>query len=352
MNSTLIPDRKVTVKDLQPGDIIVWEIKGLPHCSIYSPVEGKQADIIHMYINNNNTCGLYKGTLSHQQKTLGEDKPLVIIRSRTPHEGELIAKQAEFWLRQGIKYDIKRFAEAIYNSHHGDFPSAEDNIRQYLKYASRRETMPVKSRELPYTQATYLALAGLFLVIKNDICCMPVATQGLKLVNYAVDTPDRDKGFYCAGLILAIIAAVKLRDEVKPVNENTGWVSLPELDKVLTDKNFDVSRLTEILTPAIANTNIHLPDKTFFQELLKDQDNWECLGSLDKTIFRIKFDKQAYEREIAELQNEVRQNHGEFRRKFGDKIFGKRGQSTLFREPQPDHCAVYPPSTKTSAPVM
>ena len=328
MNSTLIPDRQVTVNDLRKGDLLIWTIHGLPHSAIYSPVEGQQADIIHMYINNNRTCGLYKGTLSHQQKTLGDDTPITIIRSTVPHEGEEIAQQAEFWLRQGVKYDIKRFAEAIYkNAHRDEFPSVEDNIRQYLKYAARRETMPIKSHELPYTQASYLALGGLWMMLGSakNACYGGFSRQGLKLVNYAVDAPDRDKGFNCAGFILATIAAVKLKDEVLPVNEKTGWVSMSELDKVLSEKNIDVERLAAKLTPAIANTHPHLPDgKTFFETLLKDKVNWECLGTLNPKVFRARFNKEAYEEETTRNKDEVRQNHAAFCKKFGDTIFASR----------------------------
>jgi len=123
-----------------------------------------------------------------------------------------------------------------------------------------------------------------------------------------------------------------LKDEVLPVDEHTGWVSMPELDKVLSEKNINVERLTAKLTPAIANTNPHLPDgKIFFQDLLNDEDNWECPGTLDKKVFLSQFDKDTYGREIAKIEDEVRQNHAEFLRKFGGQVFASKQTITLFK---------------------
>lgn len=325
MNSTRIPDQQVQLADLHPGDILIWEICGAPHAAIYSPVAGKQGEIIHIYINSESKCGIFKTPLGLPLQRLTEDQQVVIIRSTKPNEGEEIAKQAEFWLHQGINFDFARLGNTFYNNAYThEIPSVEDNIRQYLKYAARRETMPVKSRDFPYYEPSYLALLGLAMLSPKFDTCQPLSWLGMQIMNYAIDTPDRPKGLSCAGFILACIAAVKLKDVVKPVNEKTGWVSLknsegegPSLEDVLVDQSaYNIEKLTELLTPAFANTNPHLPNEGFFDLLMDDTKNWQCMGTLDKTSLRKDYDKDVGRKESAEIKEAIRVNHAAFIRKF------------------------------------
>jgi hypothetical protein len=343
MHSSTIPQKKVNLNDLQPGDILSWVIMGTRHFAIYSPVEGQQGDLIHMIYNSHNECACFKSTISQPLRNLQEGQDITVIRSQNKEEGLAFAQQAEFWLRQGVNYDFSRLTQVLYNNNHGvTSPPREDNILQYLKYAARRETKPVKSSGFPITNINWMTKVGLFFVNTSNLCD-PIPRWAMRVVDYSVNVPDHSRGLNCIGLIAAVIAAVKLKDEISAVNEETGWVSIkhthltenklddtidrPGLHSVMNKKQlsqFSIERLAEILTPAIAKTSPHLTHSDdFLKNLLDDEDHW-LTTTLDKESALKPFDKAAYDAETQQLRQTISRNTETFVSTFGRGIFDKK----------------------------
>lgn len=352
MLSNRIPQENITLQSLKPGDIVSWVILGTRHLAIYSPVEGQQADLIHMFFNARNEARIFKSTISQPLSTLAADQEMTVIRSRIKDEGLAIAAQAECWLRQGVNYSFNRLARVIYDHNHDvEAPTFAETLSQHLKYAARRATMPVKAPSFPVTQMNWMTKAGLYMV-GTGTACGPVSRWGLHLVDYSIATRDQAKGLTCIGFIVAVIAAVKLKHEIGTVTKDTGWVSLknksrherasadfqallsdasyagPALDELMTDeqiRNFSFDRLASILTPAIAKTHPHLThSEDFFTNLLNDQDNWRCMGHLDKKSELKPFNKQAYEAEMKSMRDQMSEGHANFVAGFGVGIFARK----------------------------
>ncbi len=318
----------ITLDNLQPGDILSWVIIGTRHFAIYSPVAGQQGDLIHMFFNSRNECAIFKSTISQPLKNLEQGQEITVIRSRTKDEGQAIAAQAEFWLRQGVNYDFSRLGQVLYNNNRDIAePPIEENVKQYMKYAARRATMPVKSQEFPITNINWLTKLGLFMV-GSKYLCDPISSAGLSVMDYSTATPNRSRGLNCIGLVAIVVAAVKLKDHIGVVTKDTGWLSRENIQTAMTEaqlNEFSIERLSETLTPAIANTHPHLTHgDVFLKNLLDDDEHWQCMGTLDKTSNLKPFNKEAYEAETQALRTTIRDNHAQFVADFKMGIFSRK----------------------------
>lgn len=345
----------VTIHDLKPGDIIFHEVRGIPHASIFAPIDGEVSDLVHVSYATNKSGGI-KSTLSRQLQT--DPKTIVAFRSKR-WDGEEIAKQAEFWIRQGIVFDERRLANSLYDE--GEkAPSLETNIMRYLLCAARRETMPIKVHRYPYNYTDFPTSFSLAMLFPDFEVCRPLSYLFKRTVDYGTSSHNRPKGMSCIMFILFCLAAVALKDEINPVNKNTGWVSLKysplpadnesEFAKILRDAkeeignhnhgvagmeallseeqmaNFNIDRLVEKLTPTIAGFDLHKPSPLdFMHSLLSDKANWECLGTIDKTVLK-EFDKDAYREEQLKIQQETVVNRQRFIEQFSDAIFNHDGE--------------------------
>lgn len=343
---------KINIHQLLPGDIIMFNVFGVPHSAIYSPQEGKQGDLIQMSYGASRS-GCIKSTLSQQLKVKGRD---VMVFRHKHLDGQAIANQAECWLRQGIVFDEVRLAHSIYDY---GIPqtSTEYNILEYLKYAARRETMPIKVHEYPYNYtsfATYFGLGMLFPEFRYG--SIPTYFFS-KLATLGTGNIDRPKGMSCILFVLTCIAAVALRDEVQPVTPETGWVSLknsrmpsqnsntlfntlrqvkseldakeidaPGLEHIFSEeqiRQFDLDRITKKLSAGIASINPHQPSPhEFMQNLIDDQENWLSLGPVDPAIVK-EFDREAFHQECEDIQQQIEENRGYFFDDFGAEIFNR-----------------------------
>ena len=184
--------------------------------------------------------------------------------------------------------------------------------------------MPIKVHDYPYNYTSYLTGYALS-------CLAPQYNYGGMLrylfssfVEYNTSSNARPKGMRCMTLAVLCIAAVALKDEIKAVNGETGWVSLkfsskpghdgavfssvldkvrdevhahdfegPGLGDLLTEEQksgFNLTRLKEKLTAGIAGLNpFYSSQESFLQGLVDDHANWQDLGVLDKTVTK-KFD--------------------------------------------------------------
>ncbi|HTM63474.1 MAG TPA: hypothetical protein VL360_03110 [Gammaproteobacteria bacterium] len=319
-------DKLTTIHDLRPGDIFFFNFAGVPHTGIYAPSPGKQGDIIHMYFDKTR-AGAIKSTLS---KILLSGKEIYIFRNKNL-DGNAIAEQAECWLNQGVEYSKSRLAESIY-PYSDEKKSEEYNILKYLLIAARRETMPIKVHQFPYHPDSNITNIGIVMLLPDYTYCRPLSYLGAKLAQYDTSDPDRPKGMTCVAFVLSCLAAIALKDEIKPVSAETGWASIKHSDKypgvqhVLTDDeliNFDYDRLRHKLTPAIAKLDPHKPSPyEFYDAVRNDESNWEFIGTVDKTIVK-KFDREAYRQEQAELEAAIKINRQKFLDTFGEEIFNR-----------------------------
>lgn len=368
--------KSVSVHQLKPGDIIILQVSGSPHASIYSPMPGRVGDLIQMGYGCKRS-GVIKSTLTRQVRELNRNNDIPVIRSRRL-DGAAIAAQAEFWLRQGVVFDEIRLANSLYNYNFPGMlarPSPELNILTYLKFAARRETQPVKSNVYPFNYSSIFTLFGMAFITPAFVLCHLLALLGMMLIRFGTSRPAyRPKGLTCAGFVLACVAAVALRDEINPVSDRSGWVSLkysnlpaltdaspdyvrtvrqvqgeirasnrhqPGLHDLMTEeqlRNFDLQRIAAKLTPLLVNQNPHQPSADeFMRHLTQDPDNWEFLGNLDKTNLKEEFDKQVYRDEIQEIAQHVRTNRNRFFGEFGPSLARRQQQQ---QQPQPQPQAV------------
>jgi hypothetical protein len=345
----------LNIDNLKPGDIIIQTLRGNPfHVMFYSPIEGKAADSIHMGYGASRS-GVIKSMLTHEYqrtRTWGSWLEFHVFRPKTL-DGQAIAHQAEFWLRQGVNFDERRLGKS--RKHEADGlaqPSGDLTIFQYLKFAARRNTFPAKSSHYPYTDSGMAAKIGMQLVHPAFSFPKSIVSLGNKMIQVKTKQVDYPKGFTCFGFILACIGAVALKDEIKEVDAAQGWVSLkhskiieaaattpfhhallsvkdelgavsgdrPGLDTLLNKEqleNFDLHQLAEKLTPAIVNCHPHLTSMTaFIKELRKDPQHWEEVGMLNKAE-KQSIDKQKYQTELQEMTEDTKLNRMIFANRFG-----------------------------------
>lgn len=345
----------ISTRDLKPGDIIILNVAGAPHSAIYAPVPGKVGDLIQMGYGLKRS-GAIKSTLTHQVEKWNKGHAVRVIRSKHL-DGAAIAAQAELWLRQGVVFDERRLVNSLHSlSYASSYPSAEANVLEYLKFAARRETCPIKAQKYPYNYSSILSLIGNGINLPDVTFSHQVSKLGKKLVKKGTHKAGRPKGFTCVGFVLACLAAVVLKDEIAPVTDKTGWVSLkyssdplhasphflqtvhkvkteigakyhhgPGLHDVLSPaqlESFNLERLKEKLTPLLVNQNPHHPSlKLFYADLASDPHHWEDLGFLDKSTLTKEFNPQAYRKEGQAIYKEIQINRKIFNQKFGPDIF-------------------------------
>lgn len=330
----------------------MFDVFGIPHAGIYAPKPGMQGDLIQMSYGASRS-GCIKSTLSQQLKV--KDRNVLVFRSKKL-DGQAIADQADFWLRQGIVFDEVRLANSIYD-YGTPQTSTEYNILEYLKYAARRETMPIKVHEYPYNYTSYVTYFGLGMLFPDFQYGSLLTYLFSKFAKYGTDSIERPKGMSCIVFVLTCIAAVALRDEVRPVTAETGWASLknsrmPEqnsnsffktLRQVKTDLNakeidapgleniftpeqinqFDLERIKKKLSAGIAAMNPHAPSPhDFLHNLANDDENWQLMGSVDNTIIK-EFDREAFHRECEDIQLQIEENRELFLQDFGQEIFNR-----------------------------
>lgn len=354
MQSTAILPQSPTIHDLRPGDIIIFNVHGVHHAALYSPVEGEQGDLIQMTYDTERS-GAVKSTLS-KQLLIGKD--VYAFRSKSKWiNGEELAAQAEYWLRQGVVFDERRLARSMHDYSGLPEKSEEHNVFQYLKYAARRDTAPIKVHHYPYNYTSYMAGTALAMLFPDYTYCRPLTYFFAKAVDYTTSSYDRPKGMNCIMLVVLSIAAVALKEEIKSVNAETGWVSLrystmpdyndldffktlgqvkeelgiddydaPGLETLFTDEQleqFDIERIKEKLTSAVVKLNPQQPSpENFLQNLREDKENWESLGVLDKTVIKT-FDKAAFGREVLAIKAQIEVNRKAFIAQFGPDIFNR-----------------------------
>ncbi|WP_419420250.1 hypothetical protein ACNVED_02835 [Legionella sp. D16C41] len=369
----------VEVTNLKRGDIIIIKFNGVPyHAVIYAPNPEQIGDVIHMGYGLKRS-GLIRSTLAHtiyfhhELKNTGNlfhpwQKNKIetqVIRSKTL-SGEEIANQAECWLKQGILYDEKRLMDALINKDKDPDTSIEaqaNNVFQYLKFAARRETAPIKNPIFPHPISSFAAGIGVILTIPSYNLYKPFIKLGFHLMDKGTAYEGRPKGFSCAGFVLACIGAAALKDEIKAITPEGGWVSFkhgsmpedkksnyainlqkisnnlnanntkhPGLHTLLSEeqiKNFNIDHYTHKLTPFLANLNPQRPSiKSFMAGIEKDKENWEDLGPLSeiklgKTILSTSkvFNKEEYKVENKKLLQDIKENREQFKKDFGNSAF-------------------------------
>ena len=342
---------KISIHDCCPGDMVFFDVFGVPHVSIYAPKPGCQGDLIQMSYGATRS-GAIKSTLSQQLKT---QKDVVVYRSKLL-DGAAIADQAERWLRQGIVFDEVRLVNSIYD-YETPKTSVEHNVLEYLKYAARRNTLPIKVHQYPYNYTSWVTSLGLGMLFPDHQYSRATTYLFSHLAKYGTDSPDRPKGMSCVIFALLCIAAVALKDEIAPVTAETGWASLkysslpadddsefsatlhavkgvldnkgiegPGLQDVMTDEQreqFNLERLIHKLGKSLAALNPHEPrPEDLIQALANDADHWESIGFVDNTILK-KFDKVAFSEESDAIQKEIEVNREAFYQTFGADIFNR-----------------------------
>ncbi|WP_028388015.1 hypothetical protein [Legionella fairfieldensis] len=370
----------INITELQRGDIIIVMHNGTPyHAAIYASNPEYIGDVIHA-CSGFKRSGVTRGTLAHlyhlhhgmnkagnffhlsQKNTL----EIHIFRSKTL-SGEAIANQAERWLLQGVTYDEKRLADTVENCNEHQKISREVqilNVFEYLKFAARRETAPIKTPFFPYPGASVSSVLGSFFVAPSLNLPTSVVNVGLKLMKKGANYDGRVKGFSCAGFVLACIGAVALQDEISPLTPQRRWVSLkygkspqdPDtsyakawqclkdslgelkyeqsqsgLDTLLSEEQiqqFDIDRLINKLS-FLANLHPHHPSiRAFIEGIQSDDENWQNLGSLNEikmnNQYRVvsrPFTKKDYKEEKAIDMEIIKTNHHQFGRQYGESAF-------------------------------
>lgn len=384
----------IDIKDLKRGDIIIVKFNGAPyHAAIYAPNKDQIGDLIHTGYGVKRS-GVIRSTLVHTyffheglRKEGDRFHPweknkieIEVIRSKTL-SGDAIANQAEVWLKQGVLCDERKMMTALKNRKKEYDHSTEAEIEtlfQYLKYTARRNTVPIKTPVFPNPISSMAAGIGVDLTVPSKNLNKLIVNLGYKLMDIGTNHEGRPKGFTCVGFVLSCIGAVALHDEIKALAPEDGWVSLkhgstprnpeskfaqtwnvvrdrlnitaqsqPGLDVLLTDeqiKNFNIERLKEKLTPALANINPQKPSIKAFNEGFKnDNKNWESLGMLDVSEFKLgetnppaskPFNKEAYRAENKNILEDINTNREIFKEKFGAEAFKnkKYNTSSLFKK--------------------
>ncbi|KTD35164.1 hypothetical protein Lnau_1835 [Legionella nautarum] len=398
------------ISELKRGDIILIRHNGKPyHVAIYAPNPEYIGDVIHMgtgfrrngairstleYLYNlhaglnatGNFFNLYSNTLDVQ-----------VIRSKTL-DGEEIAQQAERWLLQGVIYDEKRLANTLEENETlpDTSPEAQTvNVFEYLKFAARRNTAPIKAPFFPYTMASFLSGFSSFLLAPSLNLPKWIMSLALTFIRYGTNYEGRAKGFNCAGFILAVVGAVALKDEIQELSPENGWVSLkygsspenkesnyanalktvqekkgvseglaPGLHTLLTEEqiqDFDIERLKTKLG-GLALLHPHKPHlNSFTEQILQNEECWDDLGLLGEHELATEvsnlskpFDKEEYRAEKKSDFQKTQENHQQFGVSYGNTAFAgktyplsffKRAVSSISGEPISD---ISPKQTSTA----
>ena len=357
------------------------------HAAIYAPDREHVGDIIHACSGFKRT-GVTRGTLAnlyhlhHGLNNAGNffksgPKNSVELHVFRPNilRGEDIAIQAASWLIQGVPYDERRLADTIQdNDRHYDTTRDAQiaNTFEYLKYAARRNTAPIKTPFVPYTGASISSIFGSFFTAPPLNLPNYLVNFGIGLMRRGTNQEVRVKGFTCAGFVLSCIGAVALNDEISPITPETGWVSLkygtapddmssnyarawqcaqetrgaharprPGLHHLLSPmqiRNFDPDRLIRKLS-FLANLHPHHPSTRAFNEGLQgDTDNWGFIGQLQApglgpqpTTVSKPFSKTDYKTEKRLDSVLTHANHRQFKHDFGQTAFRREYLLSFFR---------------------
>jgi len=226
------------ISELRRGDIILVRHNGKPyHVAIYSPNPAYIGDVIRMGSGFKRT-GALRGTLTSTYRLhAGLNKAgnffnvytntldIQVIRHKTLNEEE-IARQAEYWMLQGAVYDEKRLADT-FDDYQDISPKAQtSHVFEYLKFAARRHTAPIKVPVFPYTMTSFLSGFSSFFLAPSLNLPQWLTNLALNIIRYATSDKERVKGFNCVGFVLAVMGAVALKDEIQELNPEKGWVSL------------------------------------------------------------------------------------------------------------------------------
>jgi hypothetical protein len=231
--------------------------------------------------------------------------------------------------------------------------SREFNMLQYLKYAPRRETNPIKIHHYPYTHTSYMTGVGVGMLFPDYFQSSYAAPLFAKMAQYGRENADRPKGMTCVMFVLSCLAAVAFEREVRPVSDKTGWVSIkysslpadksselyavlsrvkaeiqapecegPGLQDVMTG-DFDMDNLVEKWGASLADINPQRAfPREFFQALMKDEVNWKRLGAVDKTE-RHEFDRERIHEDGCKIRMNTVKNLTDFVGKFGVGLFNR-----------------------------
>jgi hypothetical protein len=340
----------INMSELKPGDILICKNGDRPfHALIFSPKSGEMGDVIHVGYGAYRS-GVIKSNAEGLLSKLPASREIQVLRPLSI-PGEAIADQAEFWLRQGIPFDEMRGADTVERDcAQAPLASPQHNVLQYLKLASRRETIPVKpALDYPYNNSGFVAM--LCTAILNPSRPYNDITSQLLKWGRSQAKPGRPKGFTCIGFVLAILGCCALSTELLPVSSETGWVSLkngdipaeaspfrdllvstrqelrmpatssrPGLHTLFTPEQlatFNLETLIEKLTPAIASLS---PKDTTLREFLDatqlDPTHWANLGLLNRASLRTAFIKEDYRSEIKRVEHEIEQNRVRYAQDF------------------------------------
>ncbi|MFT4060277.1 MAG: hypothetical protein QM652_12100 [Legionella sp.] len=379
----------VDITEMKPGDIVVIMHNDKPyHVAIYAPSPMLIGDVIHMGVGFKRS-GAIRGTLAglcnlHTELSntgnrwnFGQKNTLKVRIFRSQDiDGGKIARQAQVWASQGVIYDEKRTMETVQNNdrHYELSEKAQTiNIFQYLKYATRRKTAPIKAPLFPNPVASFSAGFGSFFMAPSLNLPNSLTKLGFNLIKKGTRDENRPHGFSCAGFVLACIGAVALEDEIGCVNPEIGWASLkygkgpgdtngpyaqawqqvqqamdireasqPGLHELLTHEqlaNFDLQRLKKKLS-FLANLHPHHPSiRTFLEGITQDKQKWQDLGELNQIALGGRaspgskpFNAKAYQAEKKVFLDEVRFNHQKFGRQFASQAFTKEYPHSLFKK--------------------
>lgn len=304
----------LSIDDLQPGDILIHTVEGRAyHAMLYSPIESEVSNIIHMGYGSQRS-GLIKSTLNRIMMNTPRGHAIQVIRSNTL-DGKQLAAQAEHWLRQGVAYDELRFVKMIEREYYqSPETSVTTNVRHYLKYAARRETMPMKpAEEYPYLHSGMFVvfLCGIIHPVSKFPLLLPFYLMLLRLLT---NVENRPRGFTCIGLILAVVGAVALRDEVEPINEQSGWNSIKH---AATPFDSSLIPMIEKLSPSIAEINPQFGSvQQFFDATMVDRDHWNHLGVLTKDVPLTFFYPSKYREEKQRIERAVQINRKVYDEQF------------------------------------
>lgn len=389
------------ISELKRGDLILIRHNGKPyHVAIYAPNSEYIGDVIHMGTGFKRS-GAIRGTLANLytlhaglNKTgnffnlYSNTLDAQVIRSKTLN-GEDIAQQAEHWLLQGVIYDEKRLADALEENEQDPDTSPEaqtTHVFEYLKFAARRNTAPIKTPFFPYTMASFLSGFSSFFLAPSLNLPQWLMNLALRFIRYGTNYTGRAKGFNCAGFVLGVVGAVALKDEIQALSPENGWVSLkygdspedkesnyakalqtaqekkgiqgglsPGLHTLLTDEQiqeFDIERLKTKLG-GLALLHPHRPHLNMFTEqILQNDEYWEDLGLVGENELATEvsnlskpFNKEEYRAEKKCDFQKIQENHKQFGVSYGDTAFAgktyplpffKRAVSYISGEPISD----------------
>jgi hypothetical protein len=372
----------IDTKALERGDIIIIEHHNPNtgsinpyHSMIYAPNPNYVGDVIHMGCGFKRS-GAIRSTLAQtvrlhnmlndtgnkfNYETPNQTK-IHVYRIRSGI-GEAIAQQAEFWMLQGVLYDEKRLVDTVENNarHYDTSIDAQTvNAFEYLKYAARRETAPIKTPLFPHSVSSISSGFGGFCMAPSLNLPNSVTEFGYKIIKSGTDYAERPKGFSCAGFILACVGATLLREEIQPIRAELGWVSLkygkgpqnghtpyahswnkvqerisiqekteiPGLSSLLDEKTFDLKRILKKLS-FLAYLHPHHPSVKAFYEGINQAEDWKYIGNIDITSLAISFNKKNYENEKSLDLAQIRQNHQSFGKSY-PQAFRKEYKRSFF----------------------